>query len=118
MQRRVLLTLALVAVGLGLGWLTTGVRADDKAIPTGTWKWMVTFNDNTVEFTLKLKADGDKVTGNLAGGFGGGQETPITNAKFKDGQLSFEVVLERNGEKVTTKYEGKVTGDTIKGKAE
>jgi hypothetical protein len=117
MQRRGSLAFVLVTVCLGLGWLAASARAEDKP-PAGTWKWTVTFNDNTVDFTLNLKLDGDKVTGALTGGFGGQQETPITNAKFKNGELSFEVIRERNGEKFTTKYEGKVTGDTIKGKSE
>jgi hypothetical protein len=36
-------------------------------------------------------------------------------AKYKDGELSFTITRERNGQKMTTKYAGKVSGDTIKG---
>jgi len=115
MQRRASLGLALV-VCLGLGGLTASVRADDQAIPTGTWKWTFTFNDQTVEFTLKLKAEGDRLTGTLVGF--GGQESPITDGKFKNGEVSFQVVRERDGQKFTVKYQGKVTGDTITGKSE
>ena len=46
------------------------------------------------------------------------QETPIEDATYKDGEVSFKVTRERNGQKFTTKYHGKVSGDTIKGKAE
>ena len=42
----------------------------------------------------------------------------IEDATFKDGEVSFKVTRERNGQKFTTKYTGKVSGDTIKGKAE
>ncbi|MBI3863311.1 MAG: hypothetical protein HY290_15580 [Planctomycetia bacterium] len=91
-------------------------RADDKPDPTGTWKWSVTFNNETREQTLKLKVDGEKLSGTLVGR--NNQETAIDDGKFKDGEVSFSVTRERNGQKRTTKYKGKVEGDTIKGKAE
>jgi hypothetical protein len=91
------------------------VRADEKANPTGTWKWLVTFNDQSREMTLKLKLDGDKLTGSMLGR--NNQETAIEDAKFKDGEVSFSVTRERNGQKFTTKYAGKLDGDTIKGKS-
>ena len=91
-------------------------RADDKPDPTGTWKWSVTFNNQTREQTLKLKLDGDKLTGAVL--VRNNQETAIEDATFKDGEISFKVTRERNGQKTTTKYTGKLTGDTIKGKIE
>lgn len=65
--------------------------------------------------TLKLKLEGDKLTGAMVGR--NGQETAIEDGTFKDGEVSFKVTRERQGNKVTTKYTGKVSGDTIKGKA-
>ena len=42
-----------------------------------------------------------------------------TDAKYKDGELSFSVTREgRDGQKMTSKYSGKLSGDTIKGKIE
>lgn len=90
--------------------------ADEKADPTGTWKWSVTFNDQTREQTIKLKLEGDKLTGAMLGR--NDQETPIEEATFKDGTVSFKVTRERNGQKFTSKYSGKVAGDTITGKIE
>ena len=46
------------------------------------------------------------------------QETPIQDAKYKDGDVSFTVVREFNGNKMTSKYTGKVIADVIKGKME
>ena len=66
--------------------------------------------------TLKLKLDGDKLTGAMVGQ--NGQETAIEDGQFKDGEVSFKVTRERQGNKITTKYAGKVSGDTIKGKIE
>jgi hypothetical protein len=91
-------------------------RAEDKANPTGTWKWTVTNNDQKRDVTLKLKLDGDKLTGALMGR--NNQETKIDDATFKDGEVTFSVTRERNGTKMTSKYTGKITGDTLKGKIE
>lgn len=106
-------TAALVLAFVGIAGI---VRAEDKPNPTGTWKWSTTFNNNTVERTLKLKLDGDKLTGTMLGR--DNQETAIDDAKFKDGEVSFKVTRERNGQKFTTSYNGKLSGDTIKGKSE
>ena len=92
------------------------LRADDKANPTGTWKWTAMRGNQARESTLKLKLDGDKLTGAMVGQ--NGQETPIEDGQFKDGEVSFKVTRERQGNKITTKYSGKVSGDSIKGKRE
>lgn len=84
--------------------------------PAGTWKWTVTFNNNTREQTLTLKLEGDKLTGTLLGR--NNQEIPIDNASFKDDQISFTVTREFNGQRFTTKYSGTIKGDTITGKIE
>jgi len=104
---------ALVLTFIGLAGIA---RADDKADPTGTWKWSVTFNNQTRDVTLKLKLDGEKLTGTMSGR--NNTETAINDATFKDGTVAFSVTRERNGQKFTTKYNGKLDGDTIKGKAE
>ena len=85
--------------------------------PTGTWKWTVKFGDNTFEASLKLKLEGAKLTGAVGGGQNN-QETPITDASFKDGKVKFTVVRERDGQKFTIKYDGMLSGDTITGKSE
>jgi hypothetical protein len=109
MKRLVVALLVLVLVGMAShAWAAEN--------PTGTWKWTVKFGDNTREMTLKLKLDGDKLTGAMVGREG--QETAIQDAKYKDGDISFTVVRERNGQKMTSKYTGKQSGDTIKGKTE
>ena len=91
-------------------------RAAVAANPTGTWKWTVSMGGQDREVTLKLKLEGDKLTGVQIGR--SGQETAIQDAKYKSGEMSFTVVRERNGVKTTTKYAGKQAGDTIKGKIE
>src|SRR5262245_14098030 len=102
---------ALVVVLLGFAGTARG--ADD---PTGTWKWSVERGGQTIETTLKLKLDGDKLTGAVVGN--NNQETAIGDASFKDGEVSFTVTRERNNQKFVTKYKGKLSGDSIKGKSE
>jgi hypothetical protein len=84
--------------------------------PTGTWKWSVPGRDGQPrEFTLKLELKDGQLSG-IMSGFRG--DTPITNAAFKDDQVAFTVVREFNGNRVETKYQGKLEGDTIKGSSE
>ena len=87
--------------------------ADD---PTGTWKWSTTFGDNTIESTVKIKQEGDKLTGTYIGR--NNTESPISDGTFKDNMVKFNVVREFNGNKFTIKYSGTLSGDTIKGKSE
>jgi hypothetical protein len=102
---------------LALGFVTTVALADDKkADATGTWKWSVERNGQTFETTLKLKQDGDKLTGTITGRQG--NETAIEEGKVKDGEVTFKVVREFNGNKITFDYKGKLDGDMIKGKTE
>jgi len=108
--------LVVAACVLSLAGLVGVARADDKPNPTGTWKWTVTFNGQSRDMTLKLKLDGDKLTGAMVGR--NGQETKIGDGKYKDGKVSFTVTRERNGQKRVMKYSGMVSGDTIKGKTE
>ena len=90
--------------------------SEDKPNPTGTWKWTTEIQGQKRENTLKLKLEGDKLTGALVGR--DDKDNPIEDGKYKDGELSFKVIRERQGQKFTSKYSGKVSGDTIKGKTE
>lgn len=92
---------------------SVAMAADD---PTGTWKWTTKFNDMEREVTLKLKLEGDKLTGSLPGREN--QETAIEEGAFKDGTVTFKVTRERNGNKFVSKYSAKLDGDTLKGTIE
>ena len=108
--------LVFVAIVVVLAGQAGMARADDKPNPTGTWKWTVEMNGQKRDVTLKLKLDGDKLTGSMPGR--NNTETAIDDGKFKDGEVSFSVTRDRMGTKVTTKYTGKIDGDTLKGKME
>ena len=104
---------ALVAVFVGV---LAVARADEKANPTGTWKWTIEFGGQSREGSCKLKLEDGKLTGAVMGR--NGQETPIQDGKYKNGEVSFKVVRERDGQKFTVKYHGKVSGDSLKGQIE
>jgi hypothetical protein len=103
---------AFVAFAFGLLGVAGIAYAADKNDPTGTWKYKVKFGKNEVEQTLKLELKDGKLTGTVSGGK---NDNKIEEGTFKDGEINFNVVRERKGEKFTTKYSGKVTEDTIKG---
>jgi len=90
--------------------------ADAKANPTGTWKWKVNFGGQESERVLKLKLDGDKLTGTIAGGPAG--EAKIEDPKYKDGEVTFKITRDFGGQKFTINYSAKMSGDTMKGKTE
>src|SRR6516164_5390626 len=90
-------------------------RAEDKPNPTGTWKYTADVNGQSIDVTIKLKLEGDKLTGTVSVR---DTESKIEDAKYKDGEVSFKVNREMNGTKFTIKYTGKIKGDTFKGKRE
>src|SRR5262245_23582886 len=103
----------------------TQIQADDdkKADANGTWTWSTPARGGGEprKVSLKLKVDGDKVTGTLTmpGRQGGeARNVEIKDAKLKGDEISFTTSFQRGDNTVTTKYNGKISGDTIKGKIE
>jgi uncharacterized lipoprotein YehR (DUF1307 family) len=107
MQRVAAVVCVLALVGLA--------RAEEKPNPTGTWKYTADVNGQSIDVTIKLKLDGDKLTGTVSAG---DNEIKIEDAKYKDGEASFKITREMNGNKVAIKYKGTFKGDTFKGKRE
>jgi hypothetical protein len=104
-----------LAVALGAAcFLTVAAFAGD---PTGSWSWSTPGRNGgpprTAKLTLALK-DG-ALTGSMAGR---GGEVAIGDASFKDDAIAFSITREFNGNSMTTKYTGKLDGDTIKGSIE
>lgn len=102
--------------------LTVAAFAAD-ASPAGTWKWSQPARGDrpAVEMTLKLDLKDGALTGTmvgLQGPQGAMPDVAIGDAAFKDGTVMFSVTREFNGNKRTTKYEGKLEGDTVKGSSE
>ncbi|MFI5378647.1 MAG: hypothetical protein ACHRHE_05080 [Tepidisphaerales bacterium] len=114
-NRRTFSLTALAAVALFcLAGAFSAMAADATA--TGTWKWSTPGRNGGAarETTLKLKQDGEKLTGTVSGR--NNTETEIKEGSIKAGAISFKVVRTggNNGD-VTITYAGKLDGDTIKG---
>jgi hypothetical protein len=99
------------------------LRADDKAAPatqpsgaSGTWKWSQPGPNGDREIVLKLKQDGEKLTGTITGF--GGDDSPIEGGKVEGDKISFKVTREFNGNQITTAYSATLSGDALKGKSE
>jgi hypothetical protein len=113
MNQRTRLWLNFLAISVVAAWLPAYVSAHH----TGTWKWTsTTESGQKFESTAKLTRDGRSFAGVYIGQKG--QETPITSPKLDGRQMSFQVKHERDGQQVTVRYQGKIAGDTIKGKQE
>jgi len=91
-----------------IGTAATARAAD----ATGTWKWTTEFNGNKVESTLKLKQEGEKLTGSVKRN---DNETDIEDGKVAGDMVTFKVTREVNGNKFVINYQGKLSADTIKG---
>ena len=92
----------------------TGLVGSDRAgdnDPTGTWHW----NAPKGVGTLKLKLEGDKVTGVMVRKAG---DLKVEDGIFKGGAISFRVPGKTpGGQPMVHMYQGKLVGDTITGSA-
>jgi|HubBroStandDraft_1064217.scaffolds.fasta_scaffold291039_2 hypothetical protein len=78
---------------------------------TGKWTAEMPGRDgNPQTMTFNLKADGNNLTGSVSGRRG---ETPISEGKVDGANVTFDVVREFNGNKMTQHYVGTLDGDTI-----
>jgi hypothetical protein len=98
------------------------IHAQTKVDPSGTWTWTTPARKDAPgrKSTLKLKLDGEKISGrlDLPGTTRQGGETAITDAKLAGETLTFTVTRQLAGNTFVQKFSGKVSGDTIKGRVE
>ncbi len=114
-----ILTSSMAVLGLVLSMMfVSTLRAEEAkaAGVTGTWKWQQQGRNGPQDVTLKLKQEGEKVTGTITGFQG--QESNLEEGTIKGKEVTFNVSREMNGQKVVTKYMLTIDGDTIKGKSE
>ncbi len=113
--------IAAVAAALALsgGASADAPAKDAKAVAapkdvTGSWDVRITTPRGAQETTLKIDKAGDKYVGVMTNNRGG--TNPVKDVQYKDGDLSFKIVAERQGQSFTIEYSAKVTGDKLKGK--
>ena len=107
-----ILSMALV---LGIYGLAGG--ADDKAVdPVGKWKCEYEIGGQQRTSTMKIKKDGDNLTGTMS--WPDQDETKLKDLKLKDRTLTFSAVRKLAGmdDGITVEYKLTIDGDQLKGK--
>jgi hypothetical protein len=95
-------------------WNATREKAATASNATGLWKWvLVTENGDSHDLSLKLKQEGDKLSGVV---ILGDNEIPISDGLVKDNEVTLKVTRERDGKTQVSKFKGTLDGDSIKGK--
>jgi hypothetical protein len=113
-------TFKLIAAVAAACFVSVAAFAADAS---GTWKWTQQGRQGGAGFevTLKLEVKDGILSGTMLGMQGQQGAIPdvaIGDASLKGEVVSFSVTREFNGNKRTSKYEGKLEGDTIKGTVE
>ncbi len=78
----------------------------------GKWTGQVEGRNGPQPQTITLKASDNTLTGSVEGGRGGPVE--ISDGKIDGNNVSFKVIREFQGNKVTQEYKGMVSGSELK----
>jgi hypothetical protein len=106
---------AILSMALVLGVCGLARAADDKAVdPVGTWKCEYEIGGQPLSATLKIKKDGDNLTGTMT--WPNQDETKVKDLKLKDGTLTFSAVRKIMDNEIPVDYTLKADGDQLKGK--
>ena len=81
--------------------------------PSGTWKWTFAPIGVTLNSTLHLMVDGNKITGRYEDE---NMNARIRNGKFTGKKLSFQFDVDFQGMSITAMFGGELSEDRIKGK--
>ena len=99
--------------------LASAPAAEPGVVQTldGTWRWSFLMPDGTrTEPRAKIKQEGATLTGTSI--VKSGQDAPIVGGTVNGNAVAWTVVREHDGRKVTTRYQGVVTGEIIRGSIE
>jgi hypothetical protein len=77
----------------------------------GKWTGQVEGRNGPQTQTIMLKGDGNTLTGSIQGRQG---PVDISNGTIDGGNVSFSVVREFNGNKITQQYKGTLSGGELK----
>jgi hypothetical protein len=98
-------------LGLAVLFLALGAVSALAADFNGKWTGDVTSPRGTQTLTFDFHVDGSKLTGKVTSPRG---DTDITNGKVDGDNISFEQVMNFNGNEMKITYTGKADGETIK----
>lgn len=93
--------------------VATAVGAQEKRMdPSGTWRWDLDMNGETIKNVLKLEADkDDKLTGTLEAS---DRTLVVENGQVDKDEVTFSITLELN-QTIQVQFRGKQKGDSIQG---
>jgi hypothetical protein len=97
-------------LGLTVLFFALGSVAAFAADFNGKWTADVQGRNGTQTLTFDLHVDGSTVTGKITTPRG---DTDIANGKVDGDNISFDQVLNMNGNSMTISYKGTASGDTI-----
>jgi len=99
---------------------TAGNHSAVAAAATSNWLWVNAGRNSAPERenVLSITINGSQVTGKISAPAADGKpaDTPISNGKAEGDTVSFDVVRQANGARITNSYSGKISGDKITGK--
>lgn len=90
----------------------TATTESEPIDPSGAWRWERDFGGDTMRLSLKLDWDGKDLSG-VYTSFG--EESKIEDAKYADGELSFNVEREYDGYEFDLEFTGKPSDEEITG---
>jgi hypothetical protein len=108
---------AILSMALVLGVCGLVGAADDKAVdPIGTWKCEYEIGGQQRTSTLKIKKDGENLTGTMS--WPDQDDAKLKDLKLKDGTLTFSAERKLAGmdDAITVEYKLKIDKDELKGK--
>lgn len=106
---------AILSMALILGVFGPSGAADDKAVDAvGTWKCEYEIGGQQRTATLKIKKDGDKLSGTMD--WPDQKEENLKDVKLKDDTLTFFAVRKIMENQIPIEYTLKIDGDKLKGK--
>lgn len=106
-----------IALGIAVSCAVGIASAAEREDPTGTWRWSAKSTAGKLDMILKLKRE---ESGDLAGTIEGSRapRKAISESSFDQGVVEFSVTRIRKDGKITTRYRGKLDGNTITGTAD
>ena len=111
---KAILSVTILTVALVLGFCGLAVAQGEKADPVGTWQCSYEIGDMKRTSTLTVKKEENKFVGTM--NWPDRKDEKITEAKFKDGKLTFSAERKLMDNTIPIDYTLTIDGDELKGK--
>lgn len=83
---------------------------------SGKWTASIRTGIGEMQYTFDFKVDGEKLTGKAVMSMGeNSSESALTEGSVKGDEISFVETLKVQGQELRCEYQGKISGDEIRG---